>query len=183
MRSVEEILENKRIKKVLRKVVNDDHIQLALEMHSVSGSDQCFVKFTRALGWEHLSVSHKNKIPSWQTMEEMKRIFWKDDEDAFQYHPIMDHYINNAPYCLHIWRPLETNIPMPPSITVGFRPNHIEEDVEWLKRVQEQLGNPVSDKAIELMKMTATEEGRKNLEKELMKMPREEAAKLAKMLI
>lgn len=31
-----------------------------------------------------------------------------------QLHPAKSEYVNIHPYCLHLWRPLEREIPMPP---------------------------------------------------------------------
>jgi hypothetical protein len=66
-------------------------------------------------GWDHVSVSHKDRCPTWPEMEHIKRLFFKDDETAMQLHvPVADH-INVHQYVLHIWRPLEVEIPRPPA--------------------------------------------------------------------
>jgi len=77
--------------------------------------------FSYGLGWEHLSVSTPSKTPSWEQMCMMKDIFWEDDEACVQYHPKKEDYINNHQYCLHIWKPLNEELPLPPSILVGFK--------------------------------------------------------------
>ena len=65
-------------------------------------------------GWDHISVSTPNRPPTWSEMEMVKRLFFKEDEVAFQLHvPPRDH-INQHPHCLHIWRPHNAPIPMPP---------------------------------------------------------------------
>ena len=151
MRKIEEILKDKRIKKVFRRVENDKAIQLKVELRSILASDTVLAKFTRALGWEHLCISHKNKIPSWNTMQEMKELFFEPEEVCFQLHPANSEYINNHEYCLHIWRPLEEKIPLPPTILVGFRKGHEEEDREKLKQLQEELGNPLTDREIDVL--------------------------------
>lgn len=70
-------------------------------------------------GWDHVSVSRVNRCPNWPEMEHIKRLFFKDDETAMQLHvPSTDH-VNHHPYCLHLWRPLDQEIPRPPSIMVG----------------------------------------------------------------
>jgi len=71
-------------------------------------------------GWDHVSVSHKNRCPSWPEMEQIKRLFFEDHETAMQLHVPPDDHINNHPYVLHIWRPQQTEIPRPPSIMVGL---------------------------------------------------------------
>lgn len=70
-------------------------------------------------GWDHVSVSAPNRCPTWNEMEAVKRLFFKDDECAMQLHvPPADH-INVNPFVLHLWRPLEAAIPRPPGWMVG----------------------------------------------------------------
>lgn len=69
--------------------------------------------------WDHVSVSLYDRCPTWEEMCFIKELFFERDEPAIQLHPVKD-YINNHPYCLHLWRPLEEAIPLPPSILVGL---------------------------------------------------------------
>lgn len=70
-------------------------------------------------GWDHVSVSLPHRCPTWGEMEHIKRLFFRDDETAMQLHvPPTDH-ISVHPYCLHLWRPHDVEIPRPPSIFVG----------------------------------------------------------------
>jgi len=46
-------------------------------------------------------------------------LFWHDEECVMQLHPPKTSYVNNHPFCLHLWRPLVDKIPMPPSILIG----------------------------------------------------------------
>lgn len=65
-------------------------------------------------GWDHVSVSLPNRTPNWYEMEHVRKTFFKDDEVAMQLHvPAKDH-VNIATTCLHLWRPHEQPIPMPP---------------------------------------------------------------------
>jgi hypothetical protein len=67
-------------------------------------------------GWDHVSVSLAHRCPTWDEMDEIKRMFFRPDEVAMQLHlPVADH-INCHPYTLHIWRPHGTKraIPLPP---------------------------------------------------------------------
>jgi len=74
-------------------------------------------------GWEHVSVSRQNRCPNWPEMAFAKNMFFKDDEIAVEYHvPSTDH-INQAEYCLHLWRPTGQEMPRPPSIMVGHKPS------------------------------------------------------------
>lgn len=69
--------------------------------------------------WEHVSVSLKNRNPNWQEMHFIKQIFWGDDEAVMQLHPPQKNYVNCHPHCLHLWKPVHCDIPLPPSIMVG----------------------------------------------------------------
>jgi hypothetical protein len=73
------------------------------------------------LGWEHVSVSRQDRCPTWEEMCQIKNIFWDEDDCCIQFHPPKSEYVNNHPFCLHIWRPLDAVIPMPDSILVGFK--------------------------------------------------------------
>ena len=73
-------------------------------------------------GWDHVSVSRPNRCPNWPEMEHVKRLFFKDDETAMQLHvPPADHR-SYHPNCLHLWRPLDREIPRPPAIMVAPDP-------------------------------------------------------------
>lgn len=65
-------------------------------------------------GWEHLSISLAHRVPKWDEMELVKRTFFKDNEWAFQLHAPPKEHINCHPYVLHIWRPCDGKIPIPP---------------------------------------------------------------------
>lgn len=69
---------------------------------------------TNGGGWEHVSVSRKNRCPTWEEMCAIKDMFFKPEECVVQYHPPKSDYVNRHPYCLHLWRPLHEKIPMPP---------------------------------------------------------------------
>jgi hypothetical protein len=71
-------------------------------------------------GWDHVSVSRRNRCPNWPEMEQVKRAFFRDDETAMQLHVPQSDHVNNHPYALHMWRPLDREIPRPPSILVGI---------------------------------------------------------------
>lgn len=85
--------------------------------------------FSWGCGFEHLSVSTPIKCPTWEQMCKMKDIFWRDDEVCMQLHPKKEDYVNCMQYCLHIWRPIDKEIPMPPSIMVGLRKGKETEDL------------------------------------------------------
>lgn len=75
--------------------------------------------FSNSLGWEHVSVSRRSKMPSWQDMDWIRRQFWSEDCTAMQLHvPPADH-IDLHKYCLHLWRPTDGQIPRPPHYMVS----------------------------------------------------------------
>jgi hypothetical protein len=59
------------------------------------------------LGWEHISVSRQDRCPTWNEMCQVKDLFWDEEDCVMQFHPTKAEYVNNHPYCLHLWRPLE----------------------------------------------------------------------------
>lgn len=71
-------------------------------------------------GWEHVSVSHRLRTPTWEEMESIASYFWPDQTAMMLHVPKSDH-INIHPYCLHWWRPagLIDTIPRPPGYMVG----------------------------------------------------------------
>ena len=66
------------------------------------------------LGWDHVSVSLKNRTPRYQEMKMVKRIFFEDDEWAMELHPPGKSYISVNDNVLHLWRPHVATIPTPP---------------------------------------------------------------------
>jgi hypothetical protein len=70
-------------------------------------------------GWEHVSVSRKNRCPNWPEMEAVKRKFFAPSDVCMQLHVAVDDHINCHDHCLHIWKPTDLVIPLPPSIFVA----------------------------------------------------------------
>lgn len=66
-------------------------------------------------GWDHVSVSGKNRTPNWGEMAMIHRIFFRPEEVALQYMVPKDQHINVHPHVLHLWRPWDTTIVMPPA--------------------------------------------------------------------
>ena len=71
--------------------------------------------------WDHVSVSLRNRTPNWREMEFICRLFWTEDEAVMQLHPPRSEWISNHPYCLHMWKPQDSDIPLPPTIMVGHK--------------------------------------------------------------
>lgn len=69
-------------------------------------------------GWDHLSVSTSRRCPTWEEMDWLKRRVFFDDEVVMQLHVGSSDHINTHPYCLHMWRPHDQLIPLPPKAMV-----------------------------------------------------------------
>lgn len=84
-------------------------------------SQRVFVIASDGLQWEHVSVSRRDRCPTWDEMCQVKAIFWDDEDCVMQLHPPKSDWVNNHSFCLHLWRPLDAEIPLPPSMMVGFK--------------------------------------------------------------
>lgn len=75
-------------------------------------------------GWEHVSVSvvhpEMSRTPSWEEMCAIKDIFWEPQDCVVQYHPPKDKYVNQHPFCLHLWRKIGFDMPVPNPDLVGM---------------------------------------------------------------
>lgn len=70
-------------------------------------------------GWEHVSVSRARRCPNWPEMAHIKELFFLETETVMQLHVPSSEHVNDHNYCLHLWRPLNAEIPRPPSWMVG----------------------------------------------------------------
>lgn len=77
-----------------------------------------FTVYSNGGGWDHVSVSLRNRCPTWDEMCEVKDIFFSPQECCVEYHPSEENYVNVHPYCLHIWRPQNATLPTPPTLFV-----------------------------------------------------------------
>lgn len=74
------------------------------------------------MGWEHVSVSfgpQAFRCPTWEEMCFVKDLFWDDDDCVIQYHPPKNENISFHNYCLHMWKPIGVDLPMPQKTMVG----------------------------------------------------------------
>lgn len=88
--------------------------------------------------WEHVSVHAyrgrrvdvmgllgraesipKERTPTWKEMSYIKRLCWDGEDVVMQLHPRESEYVNCHPHTLHLWRPINEQIPTPPAIFVG----------------------------------------------------------------
>lgn len=70
-------------------------------------------------GWQHVSVSRPDRCPTWAEMCEVKDLFFGPDEWVMQFHPAASDYVNTHPFCLHLWRPVGRDFPLPEPWMVG----------------------------------------------------------------
>lgn len=103
-----------RINAELQEILKKEHVEI--EHQDIRG---CFGRFKRGRykgwticwtwhnGWEHVSIDAKTRMPTWQEMCDFKDMFFYDEETVVQYHPKKSQYVNIAPYCLHLWKPIE----------------------------------------------------------------------------
>lgn len=70
-------------------------------------------------GWDHVSVSHPTRTPTWEEMCYVKDLFFEPEEECVQYHPKRSAYVNYHEHCLHIWRPQSGDVVRPPAALVG----------------------------------------------------------------
>lgn len=73
------------------------------------------------MGWEHVSISLPHRCPSWDEMCWLKDLFWEEEEAVMQLHPPKSTWVNNVRTCLHLWRPTDEAIPLPPEHLVGIK--------------------------------------------------------------
>lgn len=73
------------------------------------------------IGWEHVSVSCPDRCPTWDEMCFVKDVFWGEDEAVIQFHPPKSEYVNNHRYCLHLWKKIDEDFPLPPRQAVGIK--------------------------------------------------------------
>lgn len=70
---------------------------------------------SEGLGWDHVSVSHRSRCPTWSEMTAIRRLFFRDDETVMQLHVPVAAHINVHQFALHLWRPQSEAIPVPPA--------------------------------------------------------------------
>ena len=75
--------------------------------------------------FEHVSVTVRReglaalRCPTWEEMDWVCRLFWGPGETVLQYHPPLTKKVNHHPHCLHLWKPIGVDIPVPPARTIA----------------------------------------------------------------
>lgn len=83
-------------------------------------------------GWDHISVHvdvNPPRLPTWDEMCYIKNLFFKDDETVVQFHPKKSEYVNCYEYTLHLWKPHNIEIQLPPSWMVGPKEDEIKDRI------------------------------------------------------
>jgi hypothetical protein len=50
----------------------------------------------------HMSVSHANRLPTWEEMKELREKYLPLNRDFIMFFPKIEDYVNIHPYCLHL---------------------------------------------------------------------------------
>ena len=70
-------------------------------------------------GWDHVSMSFRNRIPTWDEMCWLKDTFFDEEEVVVQYHPAKSQHVNCHPNCLHLWQKQGEQFITPPMLLIG----------------------------------------------------------------
>jgi hypothetical protein len=70
-------------------------------------------------GWDHVSVSRNDRVPNYEEMEQIAKLFFRPNEYAVQYHVPESKHVNVHNFCLHWWSPIKQELPVPPGYMVG----------------------------------------------------------------
>ena len=89
--------------------------------HWKPGRGMFRIQASDGFDWEHVSVSLPQRCPTWEEMCCIKDMFWDDDDCVVQFHPSKSDYVNMAKHCLHLWRPIDDDMPRPHHILVGLK--------------------------------------------------------------
>ena len=114
MKSHKEIIKNKRLKVA---GIGIDGGSGSIYLNGVNAKPAAII-WSFGEGWEHVSVSYKNRCPTWEEMCRVKEMFFNPEEVVVQYHPRQSEYINHHQYCLHLWRKCGEDFETPPTMLV-----------------------------------------------------------------
>jgi hypothetical protein len=72
------------------------------------------------MAWEHVSAravdknGRRSRVPTWKEMCFLKDTYWDGEDVVMQLHPAASTYVNTHKHVLHLWRPTDQTIPLPP---------------------------------------------------------------------
>ena len=87
-------------------------------IHRVSGTLQVMSSGSGNSEWEHVSVSLRDRCPTWEEMCFVKNLFWHEEETVIQFHPKITKYVNKCKTCLHLWKKADHDHELPPDENV-----------------------------------------------------------------
>ena len=116
MKTMDEI---RRLPRTVILAQSDDGFQAMTKLLSSPKNYPALVQGSWGCWWDHVSVSFEKRMPTWDEMAEIKRMYFRPDEVCYQLHPAEQEYVNLHKYCLHIWRPQREAVPVPPTWMVG----------------------------------------------------------------
>ncbi len=84
-----------------------------------------YIQTLQTFGWDHISLvvrtyyngKRVERIPGTSELEEVCEMFFGEDEPVVEVHPRREDYVNINPYTLHLWRPINEELPLPPVVT------------------------------------------------------------------
>jgi hypothetical protein len=105
--------------RTLKRADQPSRLELARGAVALRDAWRLNVQISDQLGWEHLSCSTPTRCPTWDEMAFVAGLFWDKEDTLIQYRPPLSDYINVHQFCLHWFRPIGIDIPIPPSILIG----------------------------------------------------------------
>jgi len=83
--------------------------------YSVSSPQKLYViiscgKESDGRKWKHVSLSFKDKLPSYEDMKQVKDLFIGAEEEAIQVFPRRSEFVNHHPYVLHLWHCMDGRV-------------------------------------------------------------------------
>lgn len=60
--------------------------------------------------WLHVSCSYSHRLPDWEDLKLVKRVFVGDNRTALQVFPPAREWVNIHPFCLHLWCCLDDEV-------------------------------------------------------------------------
>lgn len=60
--------------------------------------------------WMHVSVSHRDRLPTWPELKTVKDMLIGPDTVAIQVFPRAAEFVNVHPFCLHLWHCLDGDV-------------------------------------------------------------------------
>lgn len=66
---------------------------------------QCVVVLSRDAGLWHISISRKDRLPSYDELKTIRYQFLPEVEYMVQVFPPKENFVNMHQFCLHLWEP------------------------------------------------------------------------------